>query len=167
MDVTLEPLSPDQGQRVIDIFNHYIEHSFAAFLEERVPYAFFNVFLKTAEGYPARAVKTDAGEIVGFGFLRPHSPLPTMASTAEISYFLHPDACGRGIGGMLLDNLLEAAAAQGIHTVLASVSAVNETSLHFHRKHDFLECGRFREVFRKRGRYVDTVWMQRMLDPGK
>lgn len=167
MSLELEPLSPDHSRPVIDIFNHYIEHTFAAFLENRVPYAFFNVLLKTAEGYPSAAVKTEAGEVVGFGFLRPHSPIPTMAGTAEISYFLHPDHCGRGVGGILLDHLLEAAAVKGIHTILAAVSAVNEPSIRFHRKHGFAECGRFREVFRKRGLLVDTVWMQRILGDGK
>jgi phosphinothricin acetyltransferase len=167
MPVKLEPLSTEHGGPVIDIFNHYIEHTFAAFLEDKVPYPFFNVLLRTAEGYPAAAVKTEAGDVVGFGLLRPHSPLPTTAGTAEISSFLHPDHCGRGIGGILLDHLLEAAAAKGIHTVLAAVSAVNEPSIRFHRKHGFVECGRFREVFRKKSRYVDTVWMQRMLTESK
>jgi phosphinothricin acetyltransferase len=167
MKLEMEPLLPNHGRPVIDIFNHYIEHTFAAFLESPVPYAFFNVLLKTAEGYPSAVVKTETGEVVGFGFLRPHSPIPTMAGTAEISYFLHPDHCGRGTGGILLNHLLDAAVLKGIHTVLAAVSAVNEPSLRFHRGHGFTECGRFREVFRKKGRLVDTVWMQRMLADGK
>jgi phosphinothricin acetyltransferase len=120
MKLEMEPLSPDHGRPVIDIFNHYIEHTFAAFLESPVPYAFFNVLLKTAEGYPSAAVKTETGEVIGFGFLRPHSPIPTMAGTAEISYFLHPDHCGRGVGGILLNHLLDSAVLKGIHTVLAA-----------------------------------------------
>jgi phosphinothricin acetyltransferase len=167
MGVELEPLSPEHGGAVIDIFNHYIEYTFAAFLEEKVPYPFFPVLLKAAEGYPSAAVKTGTGEVVGFGLLRPHGPIPAMAGTAEISCFLHPDHCRRGVGGILLGHLLEAARARGIHTVLAAIAAVNEASIRFHGKHGFVECGRFREVFRKKGRFRDIVWMQRILEEAK
>jgi len=51
----------------------------------------------------------------------------------------------------------------GIRIFLAAISALNEGSLAFHRKHGFVEVGRLREICIKRGTPFDVVWMQKML----
>jgi L-amino acid N-acyltransferase YncA len=73
---TLGPLEDTDGRPVIDLFNHYVEHSFAAYPESPVPYEFFDHFLAVAEEYPTVAVRDGEGRLVGFGMLRPHNPMP-------------------------------------------------------------------------------------------
>jgi len=148
---------------VIDIFNHYIANSEAAFPDAPFPYAAFDHLLKLANGFPAYAVLTDEERVAGFGMIRPHHPLPTFSGTAEISCFLHPDFCRCGAGSLLFGRLLEEGAKKGLTSLLAGITATNEASLNFHRKHGFVECGRFKSVFRKNGRDLDVVWMQKML----
>ena len=58
---------------------------------------FFDRVLKLSEGYPAAGVKNDAGEVVGFGFLRAFHAAGTFRRTAEVSYFLLPEHTGRGL----------------------------------------------------------------------
>jgi len=161
MDCVFERLSAEHRAPVMDIFNHYVENSFAAYPETPLPAPAFDMFLKMTEGYPAYAVKAQ-GRVVGFGMLRAWHPLPVFARAAEITYFLHPDFCRHGLGAALLERLVEEGRQKGITTILASVSALNEGSLSFHRKHGFVECGRFKSVGRKRGRDLDVVWLQRM-----
>ncbi len=163
MIVVFEPMDEEHRQPVIDILNHYVEHSFAAYIEQPVPYEAYGMFLKMAAGYPAFAARDEGGRVVGFGMLRAHNPFPTFVHTAEVSYFLHPDHCGRGIGTLLLERLLAAGRERGITTVLASISSLNEGSIRFHAKHGFVECGRFQGVCRKKGQALDTVWMQKTL----
>lgn len=161
MDSRLEPVSVEDGNQIIDIFNHYVENSFAAYPERKVPYEFFELFLNMAQGYPFLVAKDGEGTVLGFGLLRPHSPMPAFSRTAEITYFLAPEHTGKGVGGKILDRLLAVAVEKGITTILASISSLNEPSLAFHKKHGFVECGRFVGIGRKNGREFDVVWMQR------
>ena len=43
MDFRIEPVSISDKEEIIDIFNHYIENSFAAYPEDKVPYEFFSL----------------------------------------------------------------------------------------------------------------------------
>jgi len=163
IEISLEPASLEDGKAIVDIFNHYVENTFAAYPENAVPYEFFGFFMKMAEGYPFLAAKDGVGKVLGFGLLRPHNPMPAFSRTAEVTYFLAPEHTGKGIGGMLLDRLLAEARGMGITSVLASISSLNGPSLAFHKKHGFMECGRFLGIGRKKGQEFDVVWMQRMV----
>ena len=164
MDSTLEPLSSAHREAVMDIFNYYVEHSFAAYPAEKMPHIFFNGFLQQTKEFPAVVVKGEDGTVLGFGALRPHSPIPTFAGVAEITYFVHPEHTGKGLGAKILEYLVAGAKEKGITCILASISGLNEGSIRFHAKHGFVECGRFRRVGKKLGQEFDVVWMQRFLD---
>jgi phosphinothricin acetyltransferase len=148
---------------MLDLFNYYVEHGFAAFPEQPLPLAFIDRLLDLAKGYPALVAKDRAGRLLGFGLLRPHNPLPTFAHTAEITCFLAPDCTRHGLGTRLLQTLEAGAREKGIRTILAGISSLNESSLAFHRKHGFIEVGRFRQVCTKKGTTFDVIWMQKML----
>lgn len=163
MDIALTPLTPADGLAAVDLFNHYVRHSFAAFPEEPVPQVFFDRLLEATRGLPTVAAKDASGRLLGFALLRPHLPWATSSHVAEISYFVAPDSTGQGLGSEMLADLETRARAQGIRTILASVSSLNETSLAFHRKHGFQEVGRFRNIVIKQGTPFDTVWMQKTL----
>jgi L-amino acid N-acyltransferase YncA len=163
MAYTLEPLAAEHREAVMDIFNHYIEHTLAAFYEQALPYPFFDRWLEAIGTRPACVARTACGEIVGFGFMRPLHAAPTLNRSAEVVYFLHPSHTRRGMGRMVLERLIAEARQQGIDSLLASISSRNEPSLAFHRKHGFVECGRFQAVGRKRGEDFDVVWMQRRI----
>ena len=163
MDYKLEPVSLEDGDQIIDIFNYYVESSFAAYPESKVPNEFFGSFLNLTQGYPFLVAKDTSGKVVGFGSLRPYSPLSTFSRVAEITNFISPEHTGIGIGQQILDSLLDQARRMGIVTVLASISSLNHASLAFHKKNGFVECGRFVGIGRKMGQGFDVVWMQRMV----
>lgn len=163
MKYDMVPISPEDRESVIDIFNHYIENSFAAYPERKVPYEFFDFFLRNTAGYPTVAAKDENKNLLGFGILHPHSPMPTLAETAEITYFIRPEFTGKGIGASMLGYILAGAREKGLHCILANISSLNGGSIRFHLNHGFEECGRFREVGKKKGKFFDTVWMQKLL----
>jgi phosphinothricin acetyltransferase len=156
-------MSAEDRGAILAIFNHYVESSFSAYPESPVPDSFYDVLLGMCRGYPNAAVRSERGDVVGFGMLRPYSPFSTFAKTAEITYFLREDATGQGVGERLLEFLLDGARRQGITHILASISSRNEGSLRFHARHGFVECGRFRGVGSKRGLSFDVVYYQRTL----
>lgn len=163
MDIQLTPIAPADGRSVVDLFNHYIQHSFAAFPEDPLPYPFFDRLMEAAGNWPTLAAKTPDGRLVGFALLRRHSPWPTSSHVAEITYFISPEATHQGIGSRMLAELEARAMDCGIRTIMAAIASVNEISLAFHRKHGFTEVGRFRDVCVKRGVSFDAVWMQKTL----
>jgi L-amino acid N-acyltransferase YncA len=163
MDYLWEVMSERHRQAVIDIFNYYIENSHAAFLDKPVDYGFFDRFLEMCRDYPALVAKTRSGKVVGFGFLRSFHYAESFNRTAEATYFILPEHTGRGLGTFMLEQFTAGARPKGIDSLLASISSRNETSLSFHLRKGFWECGRLKSVGRKFGDDFDVVWMQKRL----
>ncbi len=160
MNCIFETMSQEHESEVMDIFNYYIENSFYAYPETRIPNQFFSKFLEIAKFYPAFVIKTE-GIIVGFCLLRPYNPFPVFKETAEISYFIKKEFTGKGLGKQALDKLEEAGRKMGIRKILADISLENKESIAFHQKHGFTECGVFHQVAKKFGKTFDIVWMEK------
>ena len=73
------------------------------------------------------------------------------------------EARGIGLGLMLLDGLVQEARRLGKHVMLGGIDATNAASLALHRKAGFVETARMPQVGRKFDRWLDLVFMQRML----
>ena len=69
------------------------------------------------------------------------------------------------MGRLLLDDLAERAARNGVHVLVAAVDSGNEASIRFHEQLGFVEVARLREVGRKFERWLDLVLLQRIVEP--
>ncbi|MCD1294343.1 GNAT family N-acetyltransferase [Methanocella sp. CWC-04] len=170
MEYSIRPVTEKDRSPVIDIFNHYIENSLAAFPENKVGYEFFDLLRGMAKGYPFYVVEAGPGDkdaedgsIIGYGLLRPHNMMSTFKRSAELTYFLKPGNDRKGIGTRMLNMLVDDARKMGVDTLLASTSSVNQASIDFHKKHGFVECGRFLRVGKKLDKDLDIVWLQRFI----
>ena len=153
---------------MLEVFNYYIENSFASYIETPVGPEFFQVIQNEKEQdenehFPFYVIE-EIGKIIGFGTLRPYFPFPNFRHTGVISYFLLPGHTRKGLGSGMLDKLYTEASKKKMKNLLVNVSSKNEASLNFHLKHGFIECGKFREVGTKFGKYFDIVWLQKFLD---
>lgn len=108
-------------------------------------------------------VAHDGATIVGFGSFGPFRPWPAYQFTVENSLYVDSAYRRKGAGTALLDGLVSAAQAAGYHTMVAGIDATNEASLALHRKAGFQPVAHFREVGWKFERWLDLVFMQRML----
>ena len=162
MKIDFVKMSAEHCRDIMDIFNYYISNSFAAYPETELPYEFFDKFLEATKGYPAFSVQMN-GQTIGFCFLRPYNPFPTFKECAEITYFIHKDFTGKGIGKIVLNKLESEARKIGIKTILASIASENPQSIAFHKNNGFRQCGRFVKVINKKGKQIDLIWMQKMI----
>lgn len=162
MDCTLDYLSQEHENDVMDIFNYYTENTFYAYPEGRLPNAFFSMFIGLAKAYPSYVIKYN-DSIIGFCLLRPYNPMSAFKRTAEISYFIKKEFTGKGFGSKALQRLEEDAKKLGIKVLLADISSKNQDSINFHLKNDFTQCGLFRNVGFKLNEYFDVVWMGKEL----
>jgi len=160
---SIRPITDEDREAMIDIFNYYVEHSFAAFPENRLSYQAFAVFRQTAHGYPSGVIADQNGTAVGFGMLRAHNPMPVFSRTAEWTCFIDKGHTGVGLGKTMLEFLESGGRQMGITNLLAHISSLNEASIRFHLKHGFAECGRFENVGKKNGLLFSSVWMQKIL----
>jgi L-amino acid N-acyltransferase YncA len=104
------------------------------------------------------------GETVcGFASLSSFRDRPAYATTVEESVYVHRSARGRGVGRLLLEQLVLAARDAGFHAVVARIVGRNETSIRLHESCGFELVGIEREVGRKQGRWLDVVELQRLV----
>ena len=113
--------------------------------------------------HPAVVAADEAGEVVGFGSLSPFKERPAYSPTVEDSVYVRRDRRGRGVGRLLLDELLRLAVDHGFHSVMARIVGNHDASIALHVACSFELVGTEREVGRKFGRWLDVVEMQRML----
>jgi L-amino acid N-acyltransferase len=107
-------------------------------------------------------VAVECDEVVAFGALSAYRTKPSYANTVEDSVYVKDGWRGKGLGGRVLDCLLALARAQGHHSVIARITAVNEPSLALHQGRGFLRVGHERQVARKHGLWLDVLTLQRV-----
>ena len=98
--------------------------------------------------------------IVGFAVLSTFRARPAYASTVENSVYVHRDARGRGVGELLMRELIATAKESGYHAIIARIVGENEGSIRLHEKVGFTLVGTEIEVGRKHGRWLDVVEYQ-------
>jgi L-amino acid N-acyltransferase YncA len=103
------------------------------------------------------------GRIAGFGSLSAYRSRPAYSTTVEDSVYVHSDFRGRGVGRLLLAELVRLATVHGFHAVMARIVGGHEASISLHRACGFVDVGVEREVGRKFGKWLDVALMQRLL----
>jgi phosphinothricin acetyltransferase len=92
--------------------------------------------------YPLYVYEKDE-QAVGFVYFTAYRPgRLAMRGTAEISYYVHEDFQGMGIGSLLMEFGLEKAEGLGFDTLIAILLSVNKGSIALLRKFEFEEWGR-------------------------
>ncbi len=120
-------------------------------------------WLRDRDGAYAAIVAVDDGEVVGFASLSPYRNRPAYSTTVEDSVYVRGDQRGKGVGRLLLDELLTVGTGHGFHTVIARIVEGNDASIALHRAAGFELIGVEREVGRKFRRWLDIVAMQKLL----
>ncbi len=102
-------------------------------------------------------------QIIGWGSLSRFHPRQAYCHSVEDSVYLHHEHQGKGLGSLLLSELIELAKQIGHHTVLGGIDADQQASIALHAKFGFEKVSHLKEVGYKQGRWLDVIWMQKML----
>jgi L-amino acid N-acyltransferase YncA len=107
------------------------------------------------------------GTVAGYAYASPWRPKPAYRHTVEDSVYLAPGQRGRGLGRLLLESLLTGCCDAGVRQVIAVIADSGDpASVALHRACGFADAGRLSQVGYKHGRWIDTVLLQRELQPG-
>ncbi len=118
-------------------------------------------------GYPY-LVAEHATRLAGYAYAGPFRPRPAYRFIVEDSVYVAPWAKGKGIGTMLLQGLVENAAALGFRQMIAVIGdgSPESASVRLHERAGFVHSGRLRGSGYKHGRWLDTVFMQLSMNGG-
>jgi phosphinothricin acetyltransferase len=159
----LRPAAPGDLVAINGIYNHYVLHSTCTYqtvpstLAEREDW-----FAQHGPEHPV-IVAEQGAEVIGWASLSRFHPREAYRHTVEDSVYVRHDVQRKGVGAAMLAEVVRLAGEFGHHTVLGGISADQEASIALHAKLGFTKVSHLREVGFKFGRWLDVVWMQRML----
>lgn len=111
-------------------------------------------------------VATQDGEVVGYAYVVLFRKRPAYRYTVKHSIYIHHDHVGRGIGRILMRELIDVCAAAGFRQIIGYIDADNAASLGLHEKFGFARVGLLPGVAYRHGRWADTIMVQRSLGSG-
>jgi len=119
----------------------------------------------TGRGWPFR-VACERDEVVGYAYAEQLRDRPAYRFTCENSIYVRADCLGRGIGKLLLADLCDRCEALGFRQMVAVIGGAEPASIGLHESCGFHVVGRLSSVGWKKGRWLDSIYMQRPLGPG-
>ncbi|MGH6954393.1 MAG: GNAT family N-acetyltransferase [Alphaproteobacteria bacterium] len=150
------------------IYAHHVLHGYGSF-EESPPSAaeMAGRFAEVrARGLPYLIAELDGG-VAGYSYAQPYRGRSAYRYSVEDSVYVTPRAVGRGVGRALLGLLIERCAALGLRQMVGVIGdSRNLPSIRLHEQLGFVRAGVLADIGFKRGRWIDSVLMQRALGPG-
>ena len=165
MAITIRRYQKSDAVAILDIINYNILNATALYdytirtLEQQEAI----LEAKLLSGFPV-IVAENNGEVVGFGMYSEFRFREAYKFTVEHSVYVHQNSQGLGIGKLLLTELIQLAKKQGLHTMIGVIDAENQNSIAFHHQFGFKTVGIIKESGFKFERWLDSVFVQLILD---
>jgi phosphinothricin acetyltransferase len=158
---------PDDAGHIARIYAHHVLNGTASYELEPPSADATRAKIEriTGRGWPF-LVARENGEVVGYCYAEQLRDRPAYRFTCENSIYIRADRVGRGIGKTLLTELCARCEALGFRQMVAVIGGAEPASIALHSRCGFEAAGRLRSVGWKKGRWLDTVYMQRELGAG-
>jgi L-amino acid N-acyltransferase YncA len=119
-----------------------------------------------SKNLPYLVVEDDTG-VIGFAYCNWFKPRPAYRFSAEDSIYLAPAAHGKGLGRLLLQELMAQAERVGVRKLIAVIGdSANQGSVGVHRSCGFQHVGVLSACGWKFDRWLDVVLMERFIGAG-
>ena len=164
MDIKIRDYHITDCPAILDIINDAILNSTALYDYNMRTLATQEAIFedKISKGFPVFVAEIE-NEIAGFGYYSEFRFREAYKFTVEHSVYANKNYIGKGIGKLLLTELIETAKSQNLHTMIGVIDSENTTSIDFHKKFGFEEVGFIKESGYKFDRWLHSVIVQKML----
>lgn len=165
----VRPSTADDLGAITAIYGHHVLHGTASFeteppREEEMRRRRTDIL---ARGLPHLVAEDGDGTVLGYAYASAYRPRAAYRNTVENSVYVRHDIVGRGVGRLLLAELIAQCEALGARQMVAVVGdSANLASVRLHEAFGFRLIGTLSSVGRKHGRWLDTVLLQRQLGEG-
>jgi phosphinothricin acetyltransferase len=170
---TMSPIirlaTADDLPAINDIYNYYVHRSTCTYQLEPETLEARQKWFAThpPDKYPVTvgqiASEKHGSEVVAWGSLSKFRERAAYAPSVEASIYVRHDLHRRGIGRLLLLDLIQRAKALGFHTLIGGVSADQTASLRLQESLGFQRVAHLKEVGYKFGQRLDVIFLQLML----
>ena len=149
-----------------EIFNHYVLNSSITLSD--TPWSLADARKKfdnaRQRGYPFVVATSPSGNLLGFAYVYPWKLKAAFRFSVENHIYLGPASTGKGLGRVLLGELIERARAAGVREMIAVIADKNaDASIRLHEKLGFKDVGHMGKVGFKYDRWLGTVMMEKNL----
>ncbi len=164
----IRPTNDSDLGEITAIYAHHVLHGTGTFettppTEEDMGARRTDVLSK---GLPYLVVE-DATGILGFAYCNWFKPRPAYRFSAEDSIYLAPTAAGKGLGRLLLTELMVQAERSGVRKLIAVIGdSANMGSVGVHKTCGFTHVGILASCGWKFERWLDVVLMERFIGLG-
>ena len=164
MEIQIRAYQTEDTEAILDIINHNILHSTSLYDYSVRSFEQQKAILeeKIQKGFPV-IVAENKGEVLGFGMYSEFRFREAYQFTVEHSVYVAENYLGKGIGKLLLSELIVLAKAQKLHTMIGVIDSENQNSIAFHEQFGFKIVGTIKESGYKFDRWLDSVFMQLLL----
>ena len=165
--LTFRTLEIKDVHRILEIYNFHIKNGLANFEEESIKYTFFLNFTKNIlKSNLPFIVCVENKLLLGFSYLRKFREKSGYRYTFEDSVYVHNNFIGKGIGYSLLKHLVKASSKNSkVRNIIAIIGGKNaEASIRIHQKNGFNMIGTLKKVGFKKNQWLDSVYMQKILN---
>lgn len=161
---SLRLATADDLVAINDIYNYYVPRSTCTYQLEPETLADRQLWFDehSPDKYPVLVAEVD-GRVAGWGSLSKFRERAAYAPTVEASVYIHHQMHRRGLGRLLLRDLIERARAAGFHSIIGGASADQTASIALQESLGFRRVAHLVEVGYKFGQWLDVVYLQLML----
>jgi len=149
-----------------EIYNHYVRNSTVTFDEKAITLTELRrKFAKATKlKMPYIVAVSPGGQILGYAYVYPWREKAAYRFTVENSIYLGPASTGKGLGKVLMQELITRSKAAGLKEIIAVIADKGaDASIQMHKNFGFKEIGHMGRVGFKFGRWLGTVMMQKSL----
>ncbi len=165
--IRIRDAAPGNAAELAAIYAHHVLHGTASY--ELEPPSEEDTRRKieriAGRGWPFLVAEIE-GEIAGYAYAEQFRDRPAYRYACENSIYVRADRIGRGVGKALLTELCVRSERLGFRQMIAVIGGAEPASVALHESCGFETAGRLRGVGWKKGRWLDTVYMQRQLGHG-
>jgi L-amino acid N-acyltransferase len=151
--------------QILDIFNEAILNSTA--LYDYQPRTLENMKswfeTKNKHHFPVIGITNEVGELLAFGSYGTFRAWPAYKYTVEHSLYVQKNHRGKGLGKIILSEIIKNATRQDYHCLVAGIDSTNQTSIALHESVGFEYSGTIKHAGYKFAKWLDLAFYQLIL----
>lgn len=155
----------EDAPELLEIYTPYVTDTVVSFEYEVPTVEEFTHRVESTLAMHPYLVWEEDGRILGYAYAHPYAVRPAYQWGAELTVYLRPEACHRGLGTKLYGVLFDLLRLQGVRTVYGCITAENQASVAMHRALGFREGGLFHNAGYKFDRWLDVFWLEKEITP--